>query len=344
MANDDALEDLEYLRRASLYQRLALGVDVKPHQVRSAYLRLSRRFHPDKRPNDVNAPDRFVLIQEAYETLSNAARREEYDAQCVQAAMRSKAAAAGLRQRNASAKRSYADAAFADTAGDFYATSSNNGFKHSAAATAAAAAAALKPAPIEIEVEVPLAYVLYGGTLRNTYECVESVTCEGVRTKQAFVEVTLKACEPRYNLLRRVYAGIGDAGLRMARGDVHVRFKEREENDMWRDASNNVHKRVFITVYNMLTRSVFTVKYPEKPPTAPAESVVPEEVKVSLDGPLAPDTVHRMAGRGVFDPATGRRTDLFVHVHLVLPKRAVTEPDARRKLREALRSAEEATS
>ena len=46
--------------------------------IRSAYRRLVRQCHPDVAENE-DAVARFLLIQEAYETLSDPQRRREYD-------------------------------------------------------------------------------------------------------------------------------------------------------------------------------------------------------------------------------------------------------------------------
>src|SRR5471032_2078870 len=47
--------------------------------VKRAYKRLARRFHPDINPGDRMAAAQFRQIAEAYETLSDAERRRRYD-------------------------------------------------------------------------------------------------------------------------------------------------------------------------------------------------------------------------------------------------------------------------
>src|SRR5499426_3806476 len=48
--------------------------------VKRAYKRLARRFHPDINPGDRMAAQQFRQISEAYETLSDPDRRRRYDA------------------------------------------------------------------------------------------------------------------------------------------------------------------------------------------------------------------------------------------------------------------------
>src|SRR6185436_8577142 len=50
------------------------------HDIKRAYKRLARRFHPDINPGDRLAETQFRQIAEAYETLSDPDRRRRYDA------------------------------------------------------------------------------------------------------------------------------------------------------------------------------------------------------------------------------------------------------------------------
>ena len=47
-------------------------------QIRSAYRRLARDYHPD-RNSDTDAADRFKRVAEAYAVLSDTSRRAAYD-------------------------------------------------------------------------------------------------------------------------------------------------------------------------------------------------------------------------------------------------------------------------
>ena len=63
------------------YHRLGLHDNADEMQIRAAYRLLARRFHPDAAQSNITAADteRFLAIQEAYETLSNADKHAEYD-------------------------------------------------------------------------------------------------------------------------------------------------------------------------------------------------------------------------------------------------------------------------
>lgn len=64
----------------SLYDRLGLDRDASEAQVRRAYRRLARRWHPDLNPGNAEAARQYAAITEAYETLVDPARRRAYDA------------------------------------------------------------------------------------------------------------------------------------------------------------------------------------------------------------------------------------------------------------------------
>jgi len=61
---------------------IVLGVQqgASESEIKRAYRRLARRFHPDINPGDQNAAARFHQILEAYETLIDPDRRSRYDA------------------------------------------------------------------------------------------------------------------------------------------------------------------------------------------------------------------------------------------------------------------------
>jgi molecular chaperone DnaJ len=63
-----------------LYIVLGLGRDASLEDIKRAYRRLARRYHPDINPGDRKAAAQFRQIADAYETLSDPARRQRYDA------------------------------------------------------------------------------------------------------------------------------------------------------------------------------------------------------------------------------------------------------------------------
>ncbi|MBQ9359306.1 MAG: DnaJ domain-containing protein [Abditibacteriota bacterium] len=58
-----------------------LGVDKSASlkDIKSAYRKLARKYHPDVNPNDKQAEEKFKEISEAYEVLSDEDKRRKYD-------------------------------------------------------------------------------------------------------------------------------------------------------------------------------------------------------------------------------------------------------------------------
>jgi molecular chaperone DnaJ len=63
-----------------LYLILDVGRSASESDIRRAFRKLARRYHPDINPGDRTAEERFKMISEAYEILSDPSKREFYDA------------------------------------------------------------------------------------------------------------------------------------------------------------------------------------------------------------------------------------------------------------------------
>ena len=62
-----------------LYQLLGVAHEASGADIAHAYRRKAREAHPDSRPQDADAPARFRALAEAYQVLSDPARRAVYD-------------------------------------------------------------------------------------------------------------------------------------------------------------------------------------------------------------------------------------------------------------------------
>ena len=70
------MQDMEY---RDYFQTLGVSRDVDEKELRKAFRRLARKYHPDVNPNDPEAEERFKEINEAYEVLADSEKRQKYD-------------------------------------------------------------------------------------------------------------------------------------------------------------------------------------------------------------------------------------------------------------------------
>lgn len=61
------------------YKILGVSKDVSDADLKKAYRKLARKYHPDSNQGDVTAESKFKEISEAYSVLSDKEQREEYD-------------------------------------------------------------------------------------------------------------------------------------------------------------------------------------------------------------------------------------------------------------------------
>ncbi|KAJ1383906.1 DnaJ domain containing protein, partial [Sesbania bispinosa] len=61
------------------YKILEVDYDATEDAIRSNYIRLALKWHPDKQKDQDSATSRFQEINEAYQVLSDPVKRREYD-------------------------------------------------------------------------------------------------------------------------------------------------------------------------------------------------------------------------------------------------------------------------
>ena len=61
------------------YETLGVARGASEDDIRKAYRKLARKYHPDLNPGDKSAEERFKNVQEAYDILSDTKKRQMFD-------------------------------------------------------------------------------------------------------------------------------------------------------------------------------------------------------------------------------------------------------------------------
>jgi molecular chaperone DnaJ len=67
------------MSKRDYYDVLGVDKNASPDEIKKAYRKLARKYHPDVNKDDPNAADKFKEAKEAYETLSNPQKKAHFD-------------------------------------------------------------------------------------------------------------------------------------------------------------------------------------------------------------------------------------------------------------------------
>ncbi|MDF3053312.1 MAG: dnaJ [Geminicoccaceae bacterium] len=178
------------------YQVLGVSDSASQDEIKKAYRKLAKQYHPDANPNNASAAERFKEISEAHSTLSDPDKRKQYDQ------MRRYGAFDGMPRRPAGARRGGPSSMGAEDAqgfdfgdlgglGDIFSSMFGRGGRRSAAAES-------EGDTLEAVVEVPFRVAMIGGKIPVTLPVTETCsTCSGSGGAPGATFSTCPECQGR---------------------------------------------------------------------------------------------------------------------------------------------------
>src|SRR5208337_485054 len=67
------------MAKRDYYDILGVSRSASGEEIKAAFRKMARKFHPDATKNDPKSTERFKEAQEAYEVLSDQGKRKNYD-------------------------------------------------------------------------------------------------------------------------------------------------------------------------------------------------------------------------------------------------------------------------
>ncbi|MEI7577861.1 MAG: DnaJ C-terminal domain-containing protein [Armatimonadota bacterium] len=281
---------------ADFYQILGVPRGADEKEIKSAYRKLARKYHPDVNPGDKSAEARFKEASEAYEVLSDPEKKSLYD----QYGSNWEAV------RNNPGAADFGGADFGGMGGfgsifeQFFGGQGGGGFRMQDYDAA-------QPRDIEREVEISLEDIDAGTTRTLTYQTMDAQRTRGdiatVPTTKK-VEVKIPAGIPDGKKLR--VPSKGHAGANGRAGDLYVLIRWAR-NDKFRMVGEHLETDVQVSY------TIAALGGEIKIPTL--RGVVSMKIPPGTQSGQA----FRLSGQGI-SRMSGGRTDLMARIKITVPK------------------------
>lgn len=318
------------------YEVLGVQPSASQEEIKKAYLKLSRKYHPDRNPKDSKANEKFQEIAHAYDILGEPDKRKKYD-------MYGHAAESGAEQSS----QGYSPGSGADFSSFF-----EDLFQTTQRSTTKAGS------EIRIQVKVNLKEVYHGTERSISYDCLHK--CEECNGKGGFNERTCQHCngfgylEGIFGLRQECYAchgkgklyrnkcnscsgagvikkkvnrniripkGIGeDERLRfkgqghagsygVANGDLIIQLKVASDEYFTR-LKNDLHCQVNIDIFTACLGGV-----------AEFQNINEEKIKIKIKPQTQTGQIYRLKAHGMpLLKAAGQYGDLICTIYISMPQ------------------------
>jgi molecular chaperone DnaJ len=322
-----------------LYAVLGVAKDATADQIKKAYRKLARKYHPDVNPGDKVAEERFKELSRAHDVLSDEAQRQNYDEfgeEALQSGFDAAKAREFRRWQQASAGRGRGG--FGGRRGDasgfedvLRGASSGGGGFHGfedlfGGVFGRAAAAPQRGSDLEVPARIEFMEAVRGTsraiTLRRPDSCPTCggtgvvgggqacARCGGDGVIEESVRLNVKIPAGVETGSRVRVAGKGGAGSRGApAGDIYIVVEVNQHPLLERDG-NDLTLEVPVTVGEALLGASIKVPTPDG------------EVSLKIPPGTQSGRRLRLRGKGVPDLHGGARGDFYVRTMVHVPDRA----------------------
>jgi curved DNA-binding protein len=285
------------------YETLGLSRDASSADIQKAYRCLARKHHPDMNPDDEGAKERFKRVQQAFDVLGDAKKREMYDryGSSFESMRAGGGPAGGPEWRSASGD----DIDFAQFFGEKFGSGVEGGgwsdlfgqFRRSPGGRSSRhRATPQRGGDIHHDLEVPFRTSVLGGTAEL------SLRRAGGKVERLSVKIPAGIADGGKIRLR----GQGEAVTRGPRGDLFITIRVATHRSFAR-SGNHLIVKVPVTIYEAAHGAKIDI------PT-PAGTIAMTVPPCTSSGAKL-----RLRGRGI-KPPEGPPGDLLAEIQIVLPK------------------------
>jgi len=276
------------------YKILEIDKGASEAEIKKAYRRLARKFHPDLNPNNKEAEDKFKKINEANEVLSDPEKRKKYDQygkDWQHAEEFERTGRARTSQSGQSGQKAYSGHFSEDDFSDFFGSMFGGGQRGYSGRSGGGAK--YKGTDYKAELHLPLSEVY--ATKKHT------LTIDGKN-----IRINVPAgVEDGQTIKIRGYGGEGVNGG--PKGDLYITFMVINDTDFIREG-NHLYSNVELDLYTAIQGG---------------EIVVPTfegKVKLKVPSGTQPDTKIRLKGKGFpVYKKEGEFGDLIISYKIKIP-------------------------
>jgi DnaJ-class molecular chaperone len=298
------------------YQLLGVGRGADEKEVKSAYRKLARKYHPDVNPNDKVAESRFKEISEAYDVLSDPEKKKLYDQYGSQWEQVGNMAGQGDAP-SANFNFGGGGGGFESIFEHLFSGGSRGGNSSGASFQFNMEDVEIQqPRDVEKTIEVSLEEIDAGSKRTLTYQTMDAQrTRDGVATVPTTKKVEIKIPAGIQDGKKLRVPGKGAAGANGRAGDLYVIVKW-STNSQFKPQGENLEVEVKVPYFTAALGGEIRV------PT------LRSTVTMKIPGGTQSGQTFRLAGQGV-TRLSGGRGDLLAKVKITVP---TTLSDTERKL------------